>query len=73
MYGPPDVHGEIRAIERQMEEIKLLQRMGKMEFAEAKDRLRDLDVDLIQCVRKLPEYDKQLHMIKREFGHFDNR
>jgi septation ring formation regulator EzrA len=63
-----DIHKEIRAIEREMEQVKLLQRLGKIEFSEAKDKLRDLDVDLIQCVKKLPEYDKHLYMIKREFG-----
>ncbi|MEM7819449.1 MAG: hypothetical protein QXD48_01325 [Candidatus Aenigmatarchaeota archaeon] len=72
MQSKSEIYREIRQIEKEIERIKMLQRLGKMELKQAKIMIKNLDAKLMSHVNKLPEYDRQLYMIKREFGHIND-
>ncbi len=62
------IHSNIKSIERQMERVKLLHQMRKVTHDAAKDELRRLEVELMDRVKQLPEHEKQIYLIKKEFG-----
>ncbi len=67
-----EIYREIKQLEREIDSIKLLHKLGKMPLADAKSKIKNLDAKLMKFLDKLPEYDKHLYLIKKEFGHLDN-
>jgi hypothetical protein len=70
--GKSEIYRQIKLLEREIDTIKMLHSLGKMNLLGAKTKIKDLDARLMQHVEKLPEYDKHLYMIKKEFRHLDN-
>lgn len=62
------IHSNIKSIERQMERVKLLHQMRKVTHDAAKNEIRRLEAELMEHVNQLPEHEKQIYLIKKEFG-----
>ncbi|HLD48817.1 MAG TPA: hypothetical protein VJB11_00470 [archaeon] len=63
-----DIRNQITALEKEIEKTKMMQNLGKLPLNDAKTQIRHLDSRLLATVNKLPDYEKQLYMIKREHG-----
>ena len=64
-----DARKRIRLLEREIAKIKVLHALGKMSTAEAKASILHLDSHITKNLDMLPEHERQLYSIKREFGH----
>jgi len=72
MAEKSEIYKQIKELEREIDTIKMLHSLGKMNLNSAKAKIKNLDAQLMKHVEKLPEYDRHLYMIKKEFGHMDN-
>jgi hypothetical protein len=66
-----EIYRQIKLLEKEIDTIKMLHSLGKMNLLSAKNKIKNLDAQLMKHVEKLPEYDKHLYLIKKEFGHVD--
>lgn len=64
------VYSSIHAIEKQIDHIKLLNRLGKMNHKVARLEIHELELELKMKIAKLPKYERSIYHIKREFGIF---
>lgn len=62
------VHANIRAIERELDSVKMLYSLKKITHDAAKQEILRLETQLLGHVSRLPLHEKQLYMIRREFG-----
>jgi hypothetical protein len=62
------VDSTIRALERQIDHVKLLNRLGKMDHHRAKLEIKELEIELSLKINKLPRYERSLYRIRKEFG-----
>jgi hypothetical protein len=58
----------IRSIEREIDHIKLLNRLGKIPHNKAKLEIKELEIELKLKVANLPKYERHVYRIKKEFG-----
>ena len=61
---------KIRSLERRMELVRTMHYTGKMPIKTAKKMMLDIHRQINVHLNDLPEHEKELYMIKREFGHF---
>lgn len=59
---------EIRNIEKEIAAIKLQHRLGKMRLDSAKQRIREKENSIRTLLEKLEPYEKEMYLIRREFG-----
>lgn len=64
----PGVHSTIRAIEQDIERIKMLHRLRKITNDAAKQEVKRLELQLLQHVSSLPAHERQIYLIRKEFG-----
>lgn len=64
----PSIHANIAAIERDIENIKMLSRLRKMTSDTAKQEIKRLELQLLEHVNQLPEHERQIYLIRKEFG-----
>ncbi|MFA4820008.1 MAG: hypothetical protein WC613_03575 [Candidatus Aenigmatarchaeota archaeon] len=62
------VHSNILAIERDIERIKLLHQMKRVTHDAAKTEIRRLEKQLLEHVNQLPAHEKQIFLLRKEFG-----
>jgi hypothetical protein len=62
------VDSTIRAIEKEIDHIKLLNRLGKMDHHKARLEIKGLEIELNLKINRLPRYERSLYRIKKEFG-----
>ena len=58
----------IRSLEREIDHIKLLNRLGKMPHRKAKFHIKELEIELRIMVNNLPTYERSMYRVKKEFG-----
>ncbi len=62
------VHSDIRKLERDIERIKMLHSLRKITHDAAKQEVKRLELELLRHVNLLPEYQRQIYMLRKEFG-----
>ena len=62
------VHSNIRSIERDIERIKMLHNLKKITHDAAKSEIKQLEEKLLVHVGKLPEYERHIYFLRKEFG-----
>ena len=62
------VHSNIRRLERDIERIKMLHNLKRMTHDAAKSEIKQLEEKLLLHVNALPEYERQVYLIRKEFG-----
>ena len=68
MKASYSAHSNIRAIEQELEQIKMLHSLRKITHDAAKQEILRLETQLLSHVSQLPSHERQLYMIKKEFG-----
>ena len=68
MTQKPSVHSNIKSIEQSIERIKMLNQIRKITNDTAKEEIKRLELQLLEHINKLPEHEKQLYLIRKEFG-----
>jgi len=68
MPSKSKLYAQIKQIEREMEKIKELHDFGRIDAADARTEIKNLDAELMKFVNQLPEYDRHMYLIKKEFG-----
>ncbi len=64
----PSVHSTIKELEKEIDTIKLLHSLRKLPHETAKREIKRLELQLMEHVNQLPSYERQLYMIRKEFG-----
>jgi hypothetical protein len=59
---------DIRHLEHQIDKLKLLNKLGKLNHRIAKFEIKALEIELRIQVDKLPTYERRVYRIKKEFG-----
>jgi len=62
------VEASIKALERQIDRVKLLNRLGKVPPQKAKFQIKELEIYLSLKINELPKYERSIYKIKKEFG-----
>ena len=62
------VHTNIRVIERELGRVKMLYSLKKVTHDVAKQEILRLEKELMNNVTQLPSHERQLYMIRKEFG-----
>ena len=68
MLSKSEIYAQIKQIERDIEQIKSLHNFGRIDVADARTEIKELNADLMNLVNQLPEYDRHMYLIKKEFG-----
>ena len=58
----------IRQLEKEKDNVKHMHALGHITIAEAKKRLLCIESAIAQAMEKLPEYERQLLVIRKELG-----
>ena len=58
----------IKALEREIDRVKLLNKLGKIPHQKAKFEIKALEIELRITVDKLPKYERSIYRIKKEYG-----
>ena len=69
MLSEAAIQSSIRAIERKIDHLKLLNRLGQLPHHKAKLEIKELEIELRLKVDNLPKYERHIYRIKKEFGH----
>ena len=62
------VNSNIRAIERELEQVKMLHSLRKITHDAAKQEIIRLEKQLMDNVTQLPPHERQIYMLRKEFG-----
>ena len=62
------IHSTIKELEKEIDTVKLLHSLRKLPHDTAKQEIKRLEIRLMEHVNQLPEHEKQLYMIRKEFG-----
>lgn len=62
------VHSDIRKLERDIDRIKMLHNLKRMTHDAAKQEISRMEEKLLVHVASLPEYERQIYLIRKEFG-----
>lgn len=68
MFMRKTLYSNIHAIERDIERIKTLHHLRKMTHDAAKQEIIRLEAELLHHVNLLPEYERQIYLLRKEFG-----
>lgn len=63
-----NLHSTIKQLEKEIETIKLLHSLRGLPHETAKQEIRRLELRLMEHVNQLPDYEKQIYLIRKEFG-----
>ncbi len=63
-----DVHQHIKELEKEIGRIKSEFSLGKISLDFSKSRIRQLEKELAHLVQRLPEHERELYMLRKEFG-----
>lgn len=63
-----DIHARIKALEKEIEQVKSQFSLGKASLDFSKKRVSQLEAQLSHLVEKLPEHEREIYMLRREFG-----
>lgn len=63
-----DVYKRIRLLEREIEKVKVLHACGKIATTDAKKAILHFDRHIMKNLSQIPAHEKELYMIKKEFG-----
>ena len=61
-------YSNIRRLERDIERIKTLHSLKRMTHDVAKSEILRLEENLLEHVNALPDHEKQVYLIRKEFG-----
>ena len=64
----PTIHSNIKQLEKEIETIKLLHSLRRLPHDTAKQEIIRLENQLMEHVNRLPDHERQLYMIRKEFG-----
>ena len=64
----PSIRSTIKEIEKGIETIKFLHTLRKLPHETAKREIKRLELQLMEHVNQLPEHERQVYMIRKEFG-----
>ncbi len=62
------IHANIRKLEQDIERIKMLHSLKKMTHDAARQEIARLEKDLMDSVSLLPDHERQIYLIRKEFG-----
>ncbi len=62
------LHQTIKSLERDLAKIKFLHSLGKITNDSAREQVKILERQLMTHVDKLPPYEREQYMIRKEFG-----
>jgi hypothetical protein len=64
----PDVNVRIKELEREIERVKSQFSLGRMSLVLSKKRVLALEKELAMHVKKLPEHQREIYLLRKEFG-----
>ncbi len=64
----PTVHSNIKELEKEIDSIKLLHSLRKLPHDAAKQEIKRLELQLMEHVNRLPSHERQVYLIRKEFG-----
>ncbi|MBI3190329.1 hypothetical protein HYZ41_01350 [archaeon] len=67
--GHDTARAKIRDLERRMELVRTMHSTGKMPIKTAKKMMLDMHRQINTHLNDLPVHERELYLIKREFGH----
>ena len=62
---------KIRELEKNIERIKTMQMFGRISIRDAKKKVTCINARINRHLNTLPQHEKQLYLLKREFGNYD--
>jgi hypothetical protein len=64
----PSLNARIKELEREIERVKSQFHLGRMSLALSKKRILHMEKELALLVRKLPEAEREVYLLRKEFG-----
>ena len=64
----PSIRSTIKELEKEIDTIKLLHTLRKLPHDTAKREIKRLELQLMEHVNQLPDHERQMYMIRKEFG-----
>jgi hypothetical protein len=64
----PDLHKQIKELERDIEKVKSQFSLGKASLNFSKKRVLELEKELFALVSRLPEDERDVYLLRKEFG-----
>ena len=61
-------HARIKILEREIDRVKTQFHFGRMSLAISKKRILELERELALLVGRLPEHEKEIYLLRKEFG-----
>ncbi|MBI4170800.1 MAG: hypothetical protein HY514_03835 [Candidatus Aenigmarchaeota archaeon] len=62
------VYRKIRELEKELERVKSQFHLGKASLEFSKKRVLQLEKELSRLIRKLPEHERDIYLLRKEFG-----
>ena len=64
----PSIRSTIKELEKEIDRIKLLHSLKRLPHEAAKQEINRLELQLMEHVNQLPDHERQMYMIRKEFG-----